>query len=132
MDRLILSIVILSFSLLCCGCKRERSLPNGYKLTYIESVPANHYLILDGNNDCVVPDDVTRIGEYKQLVFGVLDRTKPVPGMAFHDPMNVVPGFFVLDTERKTLESGLMENEFLSRMRRLGVNSPKLRNTKRR
>jgi hypothetical protein len=68
----------------------------------------------------------------KEFIFGLLDRTKTAPGMAFHDPMNVAPGFFILDTHRNALESGLTESELLSRMRQLEINPANLRATQHR
>ena len=122
----------IAVALLCCGCNRETSLGNGYKLTFIESVPADQYLIVDSRNTCVVPENVTKIAVHKQFIVGFLDRSKPLPGMSYHEPMNVAPGFFVLDTQAKKTESGLTEAEFHLRMRQLGIGSPNLQWTQHR
>src|SRR5204862_4789632 len=81
-------ILLIVSLLVVCACNREKPLPNGYRLTVIEQVPQNYYLILNEKRDCVVPENITRLGCHESLVIGFVESVPQPPGAEIHGVVN--------------------------------------------
>jgi hypothetical protein len=113
--QLIVCIVVL---LLQTACNREKKLPNGYTLTSVEHVPADCYLILNKQRDCVVGENITWIGRHGDLVFGKVEKSEALDGS---QSPNTRDGFFIVDTVKGTVSAGMAETEWRLKLTGYGV-----------
>jgi len=107
----------------CCflwtSCDREKRLPNGYRLTIIESVPRDVFLIVDRERSPITPANVPKLGKWKGFVFGLFEPAF-LPGSSQEFPP-FPAGYFIINTRTGEVDRGLTETDFLRRLREIGI-----------
>lgn len=115
-------MVLMSY-LILAGCGKEHpdyaiTLPNGYEL--VRGNP-EQVMIVNSSGTVVVPGLIVKYGTVGDFVTGRAE----VPPLSVEEVRkyfaDVKPGYFLLDTRLGTVETGLSEKDWKSRIKSAGI-----------
>lgn len=106
----------LVFMCLCCGCGGNDfavGLQNGYRLWKMN---ANEVYLAKPDDVLVIGPKIVLLNTDKEFIFGLVERPERT-----HANMEIIPGYFLVDTKTHTLEKGLSKDAWLIRLKACGI-----------